>query len=370
MKILHLIYDDIDNPWVGGGGALRVYEICRRLAKKHDITVITGKYPGSCSCEKSGVLYKRIGIPKSYFLSRLTYGLNAWRYIIGKDYDLIVDEFSAHSPCFTPFFTRKPVIASLQNLYAVHALKSHRLLGLLFILFEKCGLRLYKNFIPGSPFLKNKLENEILKDERIKAEVIPNGVEEFLFSGRVTEKNYILFLGRIDIYHKGLDILLTAFENIADKIKNLDLLIAGGGRDEKRLKNLIAKSNVKERIKFIGRVYEREEKRKLLSEALFVCTPSRFETWPLVPIEAGACGKAVIATKIPGNWDAVKEGETGVLIKPDDAGSLFKAMLRLLEDVNLRKKLGGNAEQWARKFLWGEIAKKQENFYYRCLDGT
>ena len=165
-----------------------------------------------------------------------------------------------------------------------------------------------------------------------------------------------------------MDLLIEAFENIADKIEDLDLVIAGGGRDEKKLRNLIDESKVKKRIKFLGRVSDKNEKRKLISEALFVCMPSRFETWPLVPMEVGASGKAIIATKIPGNWDVVEDGKTGVLIKPDDAGSFSKAMFRLIEDKNLRKKLGKNAKQRARKFVWDEMAEKHENFCYRCLD--
>lgn len=368
LKIVHLIYDDLENPWVGGGGAVRVYQISKILSKEHGITVVTGNYPGAIDQVKNGIKYIRIGCSRNYFLSRISFGLMAWKYIKGLDYDLIVDEFSAHSPCFTPLFTKKPVIASIQNLYSMHALKSHNLIGLFFILFEKFGLKLYDKFIPGSPFLKDLLKNRILKNKRVKAEVIPNGVENFLFSGKTDGKNYVLFLGRIDIYHKGLDILVEAFENIAEKIKGLDLVIAGGGKDKEKLKDLIGESKVRKRIKFIGRVTDREEKRKLLSEALFVCMPSRFEAWPLVPIEVAACGKAMIATKIPGNWDIIKDGKTGILIRPDDVESLCKSMLKLIEDAKLRKKLGNDAKIWAKNFLWEVIAEKQEKFYYECIN--
>ena len=51
MKICHLIYDDVGNPWLGGGGALRAREIYRRLAERHEITLITGRFPGSSSEE-------------------------------------------------------------------------------------------------------------------------------------------------------------------------------------------------------------------------------------------------------------------------------------------------------------------------------
>ena len=47
MNILHTLYDDIDNPWCGGGGALRTWEIARRLSHKHQITILSGAYPNA-----------------------------------------------------------------------------------------------------------------------------------------------------------------------------------------------------------------------------------------------------------------------------------------------------------------------------------
>ena len=48
MKILHLIYDDVENPWIGGGGAYRTREIYQRLSRwGHDCTVLCGNYPGA-----------------------------------------------------------------------------------------------------------------------------------------------------------------------------------------------------------------------------------------------------------------------------------------------------------------------------------
>ena len=47
MKICHLMYDDVDNPWLGGGGAVRAMELYRRLASRHEITVVSGLFPGA-----------------------------------------------------------------------------------------------------------------------------------------------------------------------------------------------------------------------------------------------------------------------------------------------------------------------------------
>ncbi len=369
MKIIHLIYDDLGNPWVGGGGALRVYEISRRLSEKHDITIITGNYPGARDQIKDGIKYIRIGSKKSYFLSRLSFGLMAWKYIKQLEYDLIIDEFSAHSPCFIPLFTKRPVIASIQNLYSEHAIKTHGLIGIFFIVFEKLGLKLYDNFISVSTYIKKKLENKFLINKSTKNVVIPNGVDEYLFDAVVSEKAYILFLGRIDIYQKGIDILIKAFEKVAVRVKGIELVIAGGGKDEEKLKHLISKSTMKSRIKFIGKIFEREKKRQLLSSALFVCMPSRFESWGIVAMEASASGKAIIGTRTSSLQEVIIDSKTGILVSPEDVKGLGSSMYEIIHNNKMRKRLGEEGRKWARKYNWDWISRQQEKFYYQCING-
>ena len=66
MNILHTLYDDIDNPWCGGGGALRTWEIARRLSHKHQITILTGAYPDALREEtREGVHIRRVGSDRS-----------------------------------------------------------------------------------------------------------------------------------------------------------------------------------------------------------------------------------------------------------------------------------------------------------------
>src|SRR4051812_43171588 len=73
MRILHIIYDDISNPWLGGGGATRTLEIYSRIAAEgHKVLVVCGKYPGSPNKEnRRGVSYRRVGLSQSYISSRL-----------------------------------------------------------------------------------------------------------------------------------------------------------------------------------------------------------------------------------------------------------------------------------------------------------
>jgi hypothetical protein len=74
MRILHFIYDHIKNPWVGGGGAVRALEIYRRLAEKHMITIICGKYPGAEDYTEKNLTIHFVGTNKNnYVISTLLY---------------------------------------------------------------------------------------------------------------------------------------------------------------------------------------------------------------------------------------------------------------------------------------------------------
>ena len=96
MRILHLIYDDLDNPWLGGGGAVRTQEIYRRIAARgHRVTVLCGRYPGAARVERrGGVAYRRVGLSRGYVLSRLTYVLGAARLLKHGGYDIVIEDVS------------------------------------------------------------------------------------------------------------------------------------------------------------------------------------------------------------------------------------------------------------------------------------
>ena len=92
--------------------------------------------------------------------------------------------------------------------------------------------------------------------------------------------------------------------------------------------------------------------------------PSRFEGWGIVAIEAAACQKAVLGTQIPGLSDAVKHGETGILVQKDSVEALSQAITHLIHNRELRLTLGKNGREWAKKFSWEESAAQQEQFYF------
>ena len=102
LRVLHCIYDDLANPWVGGGGAVRVREIYRRLAGEVEATVATGSFPGARDQTIDGIEYVRLGASAPYAWSRATYSLAAERLLRRASFDAAVLDFSVYAPVRVP----------------------------------------------------------------------------------------------------------------------------------------------------------------------------------------------------------------------------------------------------------------------------
>jgi len=170
---------------------------------------------------------------------------------------------------------------------------------------------------------------------------------------------------------KGLDTLIEAFEKIAPSFPVHTLKIAGRGseKDIQWLENRMNDSPAKNKIQFSQNVTQ-SQKLVLFKKATCLCMPSRFEGWCISAIEAGACSKATIGTRIMGLMDSIKDAETGILVPPQNADALAETMKLLLTDKPLRKKLGENGYRWAQNFTWERVTALQENFYRGIAENT
>ena len=81
------------------------------------------------------------------------------------------------------------------------------------------------------------------------------------------------------------------------------------------------------------------------------------EGFGLVYLEAAAHGLPIIANRVGGVEDAVSDGENGILVDPGDEPSLTKALNRLIENGNLREKMGAKGLAWSRSFSWHNAFK-------------
>jgi len=163
------------------------------------------------------------------------------------------------------------------------------------------------------------------------------------------EAPYFLAIGRLSKY-KNFDLLIKTF----NKVK-YPLVIAGTGIEEKKLKS-IAGSNI------IFKKVSDEEKNKLLDGCLGLINPVVDEDFGIVPVEAMAHGKPVLAHKSGGHLETVIEGETGLFFEKDDIDSLSEKLLDFEQMIKNNKFDHEKIKSHAQKYSKERFKKEFENF--------
>jgi glycosyltransferase involved in cell wall biosynthesis len=365
LKILYLIYDDVNNPWCGGGGSVRAIEFAKNLPHLDKIIIVTGNYPSAKDYEEGNLKVIRSGSDKSNLISRLTFAFSAKRYINIENPDIIIVSFSELTPILFFKKMKTPRVAIMHHILGKHSFKKFKILGFIPHLTQYLGVRSYDNIVVVSRELEERLKNRF---PHKRVTFIPNGIDTKLFMAKPESSENILFLGRLDIYMKGLDILLAAFAKLTKDVHNVKLQIAGRGSIKivQRIEKMIFNLQLNENVQLLLNIDE-QTKSELLSKCLFFCMPSRYEGWGIAAVEAAACSKAIIATNIPGLREAVKNNYNAVLIKPNSIEELYAAMKALIIDEDKRKKLETNSRLWADKFNWENTSRDEISFYGEVL---
>jgi len=155
---------------------------------------------------------------------------------------------------------------------------------------------------------------------------------------------------------KRVDVCIKAMALIKDESPNARLRIAGEGPERKKLESLARTLGLEQRVSFLGAISERQ----LLDEyerAYAICYLPKREPFGLVPLEAGAAGKPVIAVDEGGCKETVLSGKTGFLVKPAEQ-KVAEAAIQLMQDKALAAKMGREGRRNARQFSWKKTAKE------------
>ncbi len=191
-----------------------------------------------------------------------------------------------------------------------------------------------------------------------KSMVTYNGVDKSEFSAFPSYRSdapYVFTLGRFE-YKKGFDLLIKAFNTVSKKYPRLYLFIGGSGEEEAGLRNLISEWKMEEKVKLLGPL-DRQRVVSLFKGCEFFVLPSRIEPLGIVNLEAMAAGKAVVATRVDGVPEIIKNGENGILVEPENPDKLAEAMLELLDDLELRKQMElKNMQAVKKKYSWEKVA--------------
>lgn len=353
-------YDHVGNPWCGGGGALRDVEILRRFRPAWDrVTVYVGDYPGFVPHERDGVRYESLGGGRSEPVSRALYALHANLRVLFDRSDVVGNDVSVYAPLLAGLLRPGRFYGIVHHRVGEKYLERFGWLGRLPWAVERllhAGLR--------NVVTVNRAVREVIREVNPSARVLDsaNGFDPALLdlTPSVAEPPYVLFVGRLDPFMKGLDVLIEAFGRAAGRHPSVRLVLAGRGAPHSiaDLERRARDAGVAERVEVRPNV-EEAEKRRLLAGCLFFCSPSRFEGFGIAALEANAAGKAVLATDTDGFRESLDPGKTALLVPPGDADALGSALERLLAEDDLRRSLEANARGWARRFTWDAIAARE-----------
>jgi len=187
-----------------------------------------------------------------------------------------------------------------------------------------------------------------------KYTVIPNGIDADAYArseevrarrraewGIPDDHVLLAFVGRLD-RQKGVDVLLEAMDRLAERNCAVRLVLAGDGPQRAMVAERLSHSRAGRLTRMLGFVHDVAG---VLSAADVLVAPSRWEGFGLAAAEAMAAGLPVIATRVAGLSEIVSDGQTGLLIPPDDPAALAERIEKLACDPGLRERLGRSGRQ-------------------------
>jgi phosphatidylinositol alpha-mannosyltransferase len=201
-------------------------------------------------------------------------------------------------------------------------------------------------------------------------EIVPNGIDVEAYRRPQprppdldAERRVVLYIGRLEP-RKGVDHLIRAIASVQRSAPDVLLMIVGDGPDRPSLTALAAGNAA---VHFAGRVADAELS-AYLQAADVVCSPAiGDESFGIVLLEAMACGKPIVASRIEG-YEALV-GATGCarLVSPGDADALARELIAVLASPELQRELGQAGAAAAYDYDWTAIARRLDAIYRRVL---
>jgi glycosyltransferase involved in cell wall biosynthesis len=230
------------------------------------------------------------------------------------------------------------------------------------------GLRVYERYVACFIFPSKFLAHEYIRAGfKMRQQVV---LSNYVASSSVTKdhdgERYMVYVGRLS-EEKGLATLLTTLKFIEQNIK---LKIVGAGPLFEHYKLQATNYKLRDKVEFLGHKNQAQTI-KLIKNSLFMVFPSQaLENQPLVLLEAMAQGVPVIASRSGGVSEIVADGKTGLLFEPGKASELTEKISRLLNDDELRSRLGKDAQAQAYKYSATEHYRHLRDIYDRLVKNS
>ncbi len=333
-----------------GGGQINAWEISKRLSKKGVKIDILTRNNGSYKTRKiKNLNVYRFGHKSKPDdnLSRIIFLVKAFFFIAKRDYDIV------HLQAFLPGLLALPIryLLKKQTVFTVHGTR----------MFEKnppmsLGFLIEKIILTRIKYnILISVTEAFLKFENVNKKIvcIPNGIDVAQFK-KIKEKKTkypkILWVGRFDPV-KRVDDLLSAMQILKKEMPRAKLIIVGYGKDEKKLKDIKKTLNLTN-VEFIGKKEGPDLIREYKSSHVFVLS-SASEGQPMSILEALACDLPIVATRVGGITEIVRNNVNGILVPSHEPNKLAKAISTVLKKED---SFSANGFNILKQHNWGTIA--------------
>ena len=349
-RIHVLAWRDLDDD-EGGGSEVHADECERRWADAGlDVLHRTSKAVGQpAEAERNGYRVIRRGSRYSVFPRTVAAELTRR---MGR-YDALVEVMNG-VPFFSPVWCRRPRMLFLHHVHG--PMWDQMLPGPL----ASAGRALETRIVP--PLYRRGLTatpSDATRDELIEigfrpelVTAIPNGTDpQFSPGGTKTEHPSIVAVARLAPV-KRFGLLLDSVAAAREQVPDLRLTIVGDGPERAALASQVQDLGASDWVDFAGWV-DHTDLVDLYRRSWLVASASLAEGWGLSLTEAAGCGTPAVATDIRGHRSSVVDGETGILASESELGD---AIARVLNDHQLRRRLGVAAEARVRTMTWDATA--------------
>ena len=354
--------------WLGGA-EIAAYNIAKNLVQNgHEVQVITlSDQSFYQKREEAGFIIHQVPQLKTRFLGVIIFWLKILFLLKKINPEIIhVQSIAIGVPAFlAKKIFKKPYIVYCRgsDVYLPWPRKS---------LISSVVLRNADSVIALTEDMKRKIQ-EIWG---IKTEVIPNGivVERFkglskedgrLKFGFEKEEKIIIFVGTLKKV-KGIKYLIEAMNIVVENNPEAKLILIGDGEEKEELKKIVQELNLGEKVTFLGRKFNEEIPGYMVASDVFVL-PSLSEGFPVTILEAMAAGLPIIATKVGGVPEIIKENDNGFLVEPQNSLQIAEKILLLFQNENLRQKISQNNQEKAKNYSWSEVVKNLEKVYNHSI---
>jgi glycosyltransferase involved in cell wall biosynthesis len=377
IKLLML---NFEFPPIGGGAAHAHLNLLKQYAKRDDLSVdvltsaaqpglFTEKFSDNVTIYKVGLhkkdlhFWRKTEVIEWLFKSKFHYR----KLLKQNNYDLVHAFFGFPTAYLCYKSSKKlPYIISLRgsDVPGQHTrLKlDYKILGPL--LFKP----IWRNAVLLVACSEGLKERALSFLPDVSIDVIPNGVDLNRFSPAEDAKSSdvlrLLTVGRLSAT-KRIDILIEAIRILYNSGLNVHFAIVGGGQLEQKLRQIVSEANLRDIIKFTGRIESEKMPQMYRRHDIFV-SASMQEGMSNAMLEAMASGLPIITTRCEGVEELIKGN--GFIAKSTRAEELADAVKKLAVDRELYKKMSAAARKQAENFGWDKVAQDYTERYRRILE--